>query len=208
MICKATPSFNFSTLYLATPKPIQGGSFLTKVKVSPTDDPLYLQTPKCTTRSGVVTSGNKKYMDLCFTKENGHLMEWISTLEERAQAMIYEKRKEWFVSENITLDDIQSSFMSCMKHKQDGYSIRVYIQPNKVDDEPIIYDEHENPLTESCIKETSKIVCILDFVGIKFTQKTFQFVLHMKQIMVITTTPFSKCMIKKEDIIEIDPALF
>ncbi len=206
MICKATPSFDFAKLYLAPPKPIQGGSFLTKFMVSPSDDPLYLQTPKCSSRSGVVHS-SKKHIDLCFTKENVHFMEWISTLEEKAQEMIYAKRKDWFVSDNITLDDIQSAFMSCMKHKQDGYSIRAYIQPNKLEEDSIIYDEHENPLTESCIKETSKIVGILDFVGIKFTQKTFQMVIHMKQIMVLTTTPFSKCMIKKEDIIEIDPAL-
>jgi hypothetical protein len=94
-----------------------------------------------------------------------------------------------------------------MKHKQDGYSVRAYIQPNKIEEDSIIYDEHENQLTESCIKESSKIVGILDFVGIKFTQKTFQMVIHMKQIMILTVTPFSKCMIKKEDIIEIDPAL-
>ena len=206
MICKAIPSFDFTKLYLSPPKPIHGGSFLTKFIVSPTDDPLYLQTPKCTTRSGIVTSA-KKHVDLCFTKENGHLLDWISTLEERAQQMIYAKRKDWFVSENITLDDIQSAFMSCMKHKNDGYIIRAYIQPNKVEEDSIIYDEHENPLTESCIKETSKIVGILDFVGIKFTQKTFQLVIHIKQLMVLTNTPFSKCMIKKEDIIEIDPAL-
>ena len=207
MICKAIPSFDFTTLYLAPPKPIQGGSFLTKFVVSPTDDPLYLQTPKCSTRSGIVTSNSKKHVDLCFTKENGHFLDWVSTLEERAQQMIYDKRKEWFVSDQITLDDIQTAFMSCIKHKQDGYSIRAYIQPNKVEEESILYDEHENPLTESCIKETSKIVGILDFVGIKFTQKTFQFVIHVKQMMVLTQTPFSKCMIKKEDIIEMDPAL-
>ncbi len=207
MICKATPSFDFSKLHLTPPKPIQGGSFLTKFIVSPMDDPLYLQTPKCSTRCGIVTSANKKHIDLGFTKDNSHFIEWISTLEERAQQMIYDKRKEWFVSDNITLDDIQSSFMSCIKHKSDGYSIRVYIPPNKVEEESIVYDDNENPLSESSIKETSKIVGILDFVGIKFTQKVFQLVVHMKQIMVLSSTPFSKCMIKKEDIIEIDPSL-
>jgi hypothetical protein len=205
MICKATPSFDFTTLFLAPPKPLQGGSFLTKIIVSPNDDPLYLQTPKCSTKSGIVNS-TKKHIDLCFTKENVHLMEWINTLEERTQQMIYDKRKEWFISENITLDDIQSAFMSCMKHKSDGYTIRVSI-PTKIEDESIVYDDHENQLTESSIKETSKIVGILDFVGIKFTQKTFQLVIHMKQIMLLTNTPFSKCMIKKEDIIEIDTTL-
>jgi hypothetical protein len=204
MICKAIPSFDFTKLFLTPPKPLQGGSFLTKFIVSPSDDPLYLQTPKCSTKSGVVGS-TKKYIDLCFTKDNVHFLEWVSTLEEKAQQMIYEKRKEWFVSENITLDDIQSAFMSCMKHKHDGYTIRVYI-PNKMEEESIVFDDHENPLNETSIKETSKIVGILDFVGIKFTQKTFQLVIHIKQIMVLTSTPFSKCMIKTEDIIEIDPA--
>jgi len=197
--------FDFTKIYLATPKPVQGGSFLTRLMVSPLDDPLYLQTPKCFSRTGIVAS-SKKYIDLCFTKDNVHLMEWLSTLEEKAQQLIYEKRKDWFVAEHITLDDIQSSFMSCMKHKSDGYIIRVYF-PTKVDDGSIIYDDRENQLPESSIKETSKLVCILDFVGIKFTQKTFQLVIQLKQMMVLTSTPFSKCLIDKDDIIEIDPVL-
>jgi hypothetical protein len=70
-----------------------------------------------------------------------------------------------------------------MKHKHDGYTIRVYF-PTKLEEGSIIYDDRENQLPESSIKETSKLVGILDFVGIKFTQKTFQLVIQIKQMMV------------------------
>jgi hypothetical protein len=39
----------------------------------------------------------------------------MSSLEEKLQQLIYEKRDVWFATENIELDDIQNAFIPILK---------------------------------------------------------------------------------------------
>jgi siroheme synthase (precorrin-2 oxidase/ferrochelatase) len=50
------------------------------------------------------------YTDLAFTAANTNLIQWVTSLEERLQQLIYEKRDSWFATENIELDDIQNAY--------------------------------------------------------------------------------------------------
>jgi hypothetical protein len=208
MIHHATPEFNFNQLHLATPVSIQGGSFFSKLNVSSSDDSLYVYTPKCNTKQGVMSSGTKQFMDFIFIQSNTNFIQWIDNLEEKVQKLIYEKKDEWFEADSIELDDIQNSFIPMMKLKGTQCLLRGYIPQGKqsIKEPPIqIYDEHEMPVLLSSIKESSQVISILDISGIKFNQKCFQLVVNIRQMMVLEKTQFSNCLIKldKEKQVEV-----
>ncbi len=67
--------FNFDNITVLSPSTIQGKTFLSKIQNENND--LYIQTPKCTSKNGFVTSGKKTYIDLLFEKDNDEFIEWF-----------------------------------------------------------------------------------------------------------------------------------
>ena len=52
-------TFNFDKLVLTSPASILGGNYFIKFQVS--GNPLYIQSPKCTTKQGIIKSGKKMF---------------------------------------------------------------------------------------------------------------------------------------------------
>jgi uncharacterized protein YbaR (Trm112 family) len=186
---------------LAQPIVTANGSFFSKINVTSADESLFMYTPKSVTKQGIVTTKDKMYTDLSFTSSNTNMIQWISTLEERLQQLIYEKKDTWFATENIEMDDIQNAFVPIIKiYKNSNYVLRAYIQQSKyqLKGEPLlIYNESEQPCTLQNITETTPIITILEIQGIKFSQKSFHVPIVIKQIMLFQTS-FTQCLIKKE----------
>jgi hypothetical protein len=199
--------FDFGKVHLATPVPIQNGTFFTKINHTAADDSLFVYTPRCSTK-GLVTSGTKTYMDLVFTAVNTNFLEWVHSLEEKLQTLVYEKRDRWF-SEELEMDDVQSVFMPMLKvHKGlDQYVMRVYIQQGKrlAERPPQVFDENETPRTLTDVRPGAGIIAILDVQGIKFSQKSFVVNVNVKQLMIVDSAPeFSQCLIKPAIIKDIE----
>jgi len=208
MIHHAEPGFDFDQLHLASPSLLQGGSFFSKINVTKNDDSLYVYTPRCVTKQSVIVSNTKQYVDLVFTLTNTNFITWIDNLEERIQKLLYEKRNTWFVTDSIEMDDIENAFIPTMKLKSGQHILRGYIpQGRHAIKEPMVqvYDEYEMPLTLSSIKESSSVISILNVTGVKFSQKCFQLVVNIKQIMVLEKTQFSNCLIKAPINVEVEP---
>ena len=199
-IHQTTSDFDFSKVHLARPIALQGGSFHSKVAYSTTDEPLYIQTPQCITKQGVIVSGNKRYTDLMFTNVNNNFITWITNLEETLQQLIYKNRDTWFAADSIELDDIQTNFTPILKiYKGTNYVVRSYISTgkNNIQGPSIqIFNENEVPRDVSSITNTSKVICILEVQGIKFIQRSFHVTILIKQVMVLENRPlFNTCII-------------
>ena len=194
--------FDFSKLHLSQPIVTANGSFFSKINITCTDDPLFIYTPKGTTRQGIVTTNNKTYTDLLFTSTNTNIIQWVSLLEERLQQLIYEKKDIWFATENIEFDDIQNAFIPMIKvYKNSNYLLRSYIQQSKhqLKGEPLlIYNESEQPCTITDITDKSNLITILEIQGVKFSQKCFHVPIVIKQIMMFQKTSFNHVLIKSE----------
>ena len=200
--------FDLSKFHLANPVPLQNGTFFTKINHTAADDSLFVYTPRCVTKTGIVTAGAKMYMDLVFTAANTNFLEWVHALEERLQTLLYDKRDAWF-SEELELDDIQSVFMPMLKVYKGAqqYVMRVYLQQGKrlAEKPPQVYDEHETPRSLADVRPGTDIIAILDFQGIKFSQKSFAVTATVKQLMVVDHVPtFSQCLIKPAIIKDIE----
>lgn len=200
MIHTANSEFDFEEVHLANPVPVQNGTFFTKINHTAGDNPLYVYTPRCTTKTGVVTSGSKTYVDLIFTTNNTNFLNWMQSLEERLHHAVYHKRDEWF-SEEIELDDIQSVFMPLVKVSKGNFVVRAYLQQGKRTPAlPPVFNENEVPRTLADVKPDSEVICILDMPGIKFSQKSFCVYPIIKQVLIHENKPiFSTCLIKTKE---------
>ena len=195
MIHDANDNFDLSMIHLGNPTPLQGGSFFTKINFGKKDESLYVYTPKCSTKQGIVKTG-KPHADFIFHSENPSFIDWVNALEERIHQLLYEKKNHWFVSEEMELDDIQNAFIPSMKIKGKQYVLRGYIPQGKQVEPMRVFNELEIPIPMESIKE-DPLIAILDISGIKFSERYFQLVIHIRQMMVLEKNTFSQCLIKR-----------
>jgi hypothetical protein len=178
------PSFQFDRITLTTPAAIMGGAHFSKIMMDRA--PLYIQTPKCSTKAGIIGSGRKMYTDLVFTNDNEDIIQWMEALETKLRQKIYDNRGRWFDSE-MSEDDIEGCFSPMVKLYRSGkqYCVRVNIN-SKADAKPLkIYDEDEMTVEPAQITDKTLMIAILEIQGVRCTSKSFCVDLEMKQLMVL-----------------------
>lgn len=205
-IVEPDASFDFSKLTLAHPSGIQGGAYFTRLLYN--EKPLYIQTTKSLTRQGFVKAGKKHYSDLMFDNNSETIINWFENLEEKCYSLLFDKREAWFQN-SIDQNDIENAFTNIIRVYKSGkyYLIRSYVK-NTADNEPLvkIYSENGLPLKVSDINPNTYIISILEIQGIKFTTKTFQVELELKQIMIVDNEPiFDSCVIKTKTSRALEP---
>ena len=202
-IITPTAGFDFSTLNLENPLPLQGGSFFTKLNFSDKSLPLYVQLPRAGSKHGIVrnASTKKAYIDLLFGFFENDLLTWFENLEIRCRELIFEKKDIWFQTE-MTADDIENTFISPSKSYRSGkfMIVRTHLPTYRQikQDSCMIYDENERQLDPSAITETTKFIPLIHVEGIRFSSKSFQLEINVRQIMVLSLEDTIKksCMIK------------
>ncbi len=205
MIYKNFRDFKFNQLTLAQPIALHEGGFYSKIATI-NDEPLFIQTPMCRTKQGILNNNKKINSDLIVDIINTSFINWIIQLEDRIQQLIYLNKDTWFVDSNIELDDIKSAFTPILKvYKTDSYLIRAnipYQSKNGIQMDNVcqVYDEDETVCSIDQIKENTNIITILEFQGIKFSQRIFQFNINIKQIMILKQNVFNGCQIQKKEI--------
>lgn len=191
--------FDFSGLTLVHPITVPGGGYFTKFEY--VGKPLYIQTPKSLTKQGIIKTGKKYHCDLMFDKSAESLIQWFENLEETCYHLIYEKKDDWFDGK-LSITDIESAFNSVIRIYKSGknYLLRANIKNSK-DDQPMvkIYSETQSSLSVHDIGVAdTEIISILDIQGIKFTPRSFQIEIELKQVMIIDNEPiFETCIIKR-----------
>ena len=191
-------NFDFTKLFLANPTTIQGGAYFTRILHN--NKSLYIQTTKSLTRQGLVKSGKKYYCDLMFDNTSSQLINWFENLEETCKNLILNKSNDWFQG-TLEENDVETAFNPVIRIFKSGkyYLVRTNIKNNSSTNEPLvkIYNESEMTLTISDITNETNIISILEIQGIKFTPRSFQIEIELKQIMVLENDKiFENCLIK------------
>ena len=194
MIYQVSSSFATENVQCEFPKPLPDSLFISKLTISGED--ILLQTPKCTSKEGLLNA-SKKTMDVIF--KNEAFTEWIMSLEERVKRLIYEKRDVWFMENTITMDDIEHAFVSILVPKGNGYTLRVQVPPLH---RQFIFNESKMPVDETNLKESTPLIHILHFVGVRFNTSMFQLVVHVKQIMALSEAT-GPCLIEHDELLDI-----
>ena len=191
--------FPFDQLSLENPHGVQGGAYFSKIKIN--GNPFLFQTPKCSTKAGIVTTEKKIYCDLILTSENDTFIQFLQELEKSVQSLIYEKRNIWFHND-MEMENIEYFFNPVVRTYKKNFLVRTYIQqPKHIKSTKSlqIYDENENRLTIQDVKKNNKVIAILEGLGIKFTSSSFHLELCLRQAMVLEDKPiFQKCLIQMQ----------
>ena len=195
-IVEPNKEFDFSGLKLSHPINLAGGAYFTKLEHY--NKPLYIQTHKSVTKQGFVKNGKKYYCDLMFDKTAEEFIQWFENLEETCHQLIYQKKDDWFDG-NLIMSEIESAFSSPIRIYKSGknYLLRTQVKNTK-DDIPVIkiYNEKQCSLTINDVTSETEIVSIIDIQGIKFTPRSFQLEIELKQVMVLDNEPiFENCVI-------------
>ena len=189
--------FDFSALRLADPVSVSSGTYFTRLYNN--DLPLYVQSPKCSTKQGFVRSPKKIYSDLVLNSTGDeYFVQWLVDLETKCTDLIYQNSNDWFQTP-LELSDIESSYNSIIKvNKTSGYSVRTNVRLHTMTKEPVIriYNQSEGVLTMDDVKAETNVITILEIQGVKFTTRNFQLEVEVKQVMVLEKDMFDTCLIK------------
>ena len=189
-------NFNMEHLTLANPNGLQGGTYFTKLLNN--NESLYIETPQCFTKSGIIKTDKKTYSDLLFNNNNSDFITFVQNLEQHVQGLIFDKKDLWFHN-SLDIDDIENLFISPIKiYKGDKYLLRVQVQNSKLSQKNSlqIFDENEKEKTIEDVTKDSKVVTILELQGVRFSSSSFQFQFILRQVMLLNNEPmFSKCLI-------------
>jgi hypothetical protein len=202
-------NIDYSNITLSMPSSIHGGSYFTKLQYC--KKPLYMQSPTCISKQGIVHSGKKTYIDLVFTSEkDGEFISFLENLEKKCIDIIYDKRHLWF-TDDLEKTDIETAFASLVKSYKNGtsHTLRVNINSGNNSNSKFnniggvqscfIFDEENNVLSFESVKPETLLITIIDFEGIKFTSKSFQFEINARQMLIINEKPlFKACLIKQK----------
>jgi hypothetical protein len=200
-------TFHFDNLQLTPPQHITGGSYMTRYSYCNSKQSLYIQTPKTVSKQGIVISGKKAHIDLLVTSNDAdtEFVEWIANLEKRTVELLYEKRHLWFTQE-LDYSDIENSMASPIRSFRNGnFLLRVNLEPSRhiaAHSEPFlckVFDERKSATTPDYIKAEHSIISIIEFQGIKFTSRSFQVEVLLRQVLVIPDIPlFDTCIIRAD----------
>ncbi len=196
-----------TNITLSMPSSVQGGSYFTKIHYA--KRPLYMQSPKCISKQGIVLVGKKMYIELVISNEkDSEFISFLENIEKTCIDIIFEKRHIWFTDE-LEKTDIEAAFASIIKSYKHGTSHVLKLNINNMSSHTkhgigigglqtcFVFDEDNNTLKFEDVKPETPLITIIEFEGIKFTQKSFQFEMNARQILMIDEKPiFNSCLIR------------
>lgn len=198
---------NLSNVALSMPSSVQGGSYFTRIHYA--KRPLYMQSPKCISKQGITAVGKKMYIELVISNEkDGEFISFLENLEKTCIDIIFEKRHIW-LTDDLEKTDIETAFASIIKSYKNGTSHLLKLNINNTSNHTkhgigigglqtcFVFDENSNSLKFDDVKPEMSFITLIEFEGIKFTSKSFQFEMNARQILVIDEKPiFNSCLIK------------
>ena len=190
-------NFDFSNISLVEPVRIQGGAYFAYIRNN--NNEFYINTPKSSTKNGIVRSGKRAYCDLLYSDTDVNIINWVIELEKTLKQKLFEKAPYWFQND-MDLDDIDYFFNSPLRSfRTNKYLLRCFVNENKKfanKNKLQIFDENENLRTETDIVDSS-ILTILHIKGVRFTSNSFHLEMELKQIMILEDKHvFNNCLIK------------
>ena len=187
--------YDYSLIKLSSPSIQAGNNYYTNITIGDHDKNLYIQFPKCNTKSGYVKNNSKCYADLVFSASDTRIIKWLENFESYLQAEIYKKRDIWFDTE-ITLDDIQELMTPIMRSFKSGKNI--LIRCNIKNHKCSVYDENELLLDLDKFTVEQEIIPLVSINGVKFSSRNFAIEFNLTQIMILTSKDDleKNCLIK------------
>jgi hypothetical protein len=160
---------NFDKLLFNTPEKSKSGIYVANAKYDGED--LYIQSPKlkCTT---LINTDSRAALDLEFDKSHGEFYDFITSIDDYSIIQIQKNSKAWF-SKEFPLDVVEEFYKTPVKmgRKKNAPSLKIKVPVSKGEPNIIVYDNKNNVMDFSKIKENTKTLVVLRFIGLKFLKQ-------------------------------------
>lgn len=212
--------FAFDSIRLDEPVGIQGGAYLSKIRMKSS----FIQTPMLMIKSGIVLHDKKGYIDCMWeprTKDGETMTTFMESFEKTLKTLIYQYREQWFDGD-IDEEDINYFFQSALKTYQGKYNVmritlsrlsKTQLRDLSGDSQSQeygvrIYDEEEQIFDFDDLRENmtqQPAIFMVEPYCVKFTSTSFQVEYRLRQIMILqrldtSITPIlQKCLIRRKE---------
>ena len=191
-VIKDISSIEFKDIQLSKPQKGLGNEYFSNITYN--KKPIYIQTPKCHTKRGVLHNKSRAVCDLYF--DNLEFNNFLVNIETKVKNLIYENRHDWFEND-INNEDIEYFFNTNVKTNDDK-PIQTILRTVNVKKRELsgtqkieIYDEEENILSYDAILGKNLITIIL-VKQIRFSNSSFYLDIELKHIMILNNYEIPK----------------
>ena len=162
-------TLDFNLLEFTEPEKNKSGSMVASAQYNGTD--LYIQTPRLMC-SSLVKTDNRCALDLEFDKSHGQFYEFITSIDDYSIIQIQKHSKKWF-SKEFPLDVVEEFYKTPVKigRKSKPPSLKIKVPMAKGVPNLTVYDNKNNTIEFKRIKERTKVLTILKFIGLKFLKQ-------------------------------------
>lgn len=163
-------SIKIEDINLEFPKKIKGGSYFSLASYN--NKPIYIQTPRLKCINGIQKNENRCSIELCLDKSHLLFYEFITNIDDYNILRIQENSSAWFKKE-FPLDIVEEFYKTPVKlsRNKQAPKLKLKVPLSKGNIACDIYDNNKNITTHDTLKNNDKIVCILQFIGLRFLKQ-------------------------------------
>ena len=178
-----TTTLDLDYLSLGIPNQIQNNLYFSRIYHN--DDPIIIQTSQCYSLAGIKKANNKYFCDLIY-ENHQKTSDFFENLENKIKNVLAENKDEWF-EESLTLEDIDDAFASPIHFHKAGIKLKTILNKNNISGNYSLncYDTNHNLLENYNLSPGVLFLPIIEILGIKFTDKTFQLEMKLLQILIL-----------------------
>ena len=173
---------DFDNLTLGIPNQLQKNVYFSRIFLN--DNPIYIQTNECFTNTGIKETNTKSFCDFIYTN-NESIVTFFSDLEKKIKECVLNNKEDWF-EDNFTSDDLEDSFMSTIAYHRQGVKLRTYIHKNTITERYTLncYNYNHELISNEKICIGTRLIPIIEIVGIRFTDKNFNVEIKLVQALI------------------------
>lgn len=178
-----TTTLDLDYLSLGIPNQIQNNLYFSRIYHN--EDPIIIQTSQCYSLAGIKNANNKYFCDLIY-ENHQKTSDFFENLENKIKNVLAENKDEWF-EETLTLEDIDDAFASPIHFHKAGIKLKTILNKNNISGNYSLncYDTNHNLLENYNVSPGVLFLPIIEILGIKFTDKTFQLEMKLLQILIL-----------------------
>ena len=175
-------SIDFEKLTLGIPNQLQKDVYFSRIFMD--DNPIYIQTNECFTSTGIKETNKKGFCDLVYT-DYETVASFFGSLEKKIRERVLENKEDWF-EDNFTADDLDDSFTTTLGYHKQGIRLRTYIHKNTITERYNLncYNYNHELITNEKLSIGTNLIPIIEIVGIRFTDKSFNVDLKLVQTLI------------------------
>ena len=165
---------DLENIYFSHPKKVKGGSYISEAYYKGENQqlPIFIQTPKLVNTTGIVKNESRSYIELELDQSHYPFFKFVTDLDDHNIVNIQKNSLTWF-NKHFPIDVVEEFYKTPIKigKNKTPPKFRVKIPVSKNSITCNIYDQTKNIIDFTNVKKSNKVICVLEFVGLRFLKQ-------------------------------------